>query len=134
MGDWNRGNLVTVALQHVAGLKLDQPQVEGHSPGSPQRKHHQLAQALGSVDRERPLAPTKVERLQKSGQAKPVIGMEVSQEYLCQLGQANRADELSLGALTAVDEDPVAATTHEHRRQPASRRRNGTASPDKKHR
>ena len=50
-----------------------------------------------------------------------MVGVEVGEEDLRQVGQPDRADQLALGPLTAVEQDPVAAAVHEHRRQAPAR-------------
>ena len=48
-----------------------------------------------------------------------MVGVEVGQEDLLQLDQPDRADELALGALAAVEQQPVAAAPHERGGQAA---------------
>ena len=72
------------------------------------------------MDPQWPLAAAKIERLQQSRQTQPMICMEVGQEHLRQLGQPDRADELALRALAAVDQDPVSAATHKEGGKSAS--------------
>jgi hypothetical protein len=59
------------------------------------------------VDLKRPLAAAEVERLQQSRQSEPVVGVEVGDEDLGQLGEPDRLHELALRALAAVEQDPV---------------------------
>src|SRR4051794_30166945 len=54
-----------------------------------------------------------------------MVGVQMRDEDVRELGQADRADELALRALAAVEEDPVAAAAHEQRGEPAARRRGG---------
>src|SRR3954468_8142053 len=54
-----------------------------------------------------------------------MVGMQMRDEDVRELGQPDRADELALRALAAVEEDPVAAAAHEQRGEPAARRRGG---------
>ena len=56
-----------------------------------------------------------------------MIGMEMGQEHVREIRQADRRDQLPLRALTAVEQDPVSASAHQHRRQSAAGRRGRTA-------
>ena len=58
------------------------------------------------------------------GQAEPVVGVQVREEDVGQVGEADRAHELALRALAAVDQDALAAAPDEQRRKAAARRRN----------
>ena len=85
------------------------------------------------MDRQRPIAPAQIKGFEQPRQSQPVIGVEMGQEDLGQVHQADRADQLALGALTAVDQDPVTTATNEHRRQPAPRCRNRPGSTGEEH-
>ena len=54
------------------------------------------------------------------GQPEPVVGVQVRDEDLIEVGEADRAQQLALRALTAVDEDAVAAPADQHRGQTAA--------------
>ena len=123
VGDRDRRDLVAVALQQIAGRELDQIELVPDPAGGPQGEREQLAQAGRPVDRQRPLARAQVKGLQQPREAKPVVGVEVGQEHLGQLGQPDRLHELALRALAAVEQDAVAAAANEHRRQPTPRGR-----------
>ena len=58
----------------------------------------QLAQARRAVDGQRPLARAQVERLEQARQPEPVVGVEVGQEHLGQLGQPDRAARAGAGS------------------------------------
>ena len=95
----------------------------------------ELAQAVRPVDRERRLvAAAQRERLQHPRQAEEVVGVEVREEDLLEVGQADRrALQLPLRPLAAVEEEPLAAAADEHRRGSALRgrhRRGGTEEDD----
>ena len=80
------------------------------------------------VDRERDLAPAQGERLQHPRQTEVVVRVEVRDEHLRQLDEADRrAQKLPLRALAAVEEDPLAATAQQRAGRP--RRAVGT-EPD----
>ena len=67
------------------------------------------------------------------GQAEEVVGVEVREEDLLQVGQADRrALQLPLRPLAAVEEEPLAAAADEQRRRPAlrGRHRGGRAEED----
>ena len=63
-----------------------------------------------------------------------MVGVEVGQEHLGQLGQPDRLDELALRALAAVEQDAVAAAADQHRRQPAPRGRDRAGGAGKENR
>ena len=133
MPDRDRRDPVPVAVEHDARLELDDLELEADPACGAQRQSEQLAQAAWPVDRQRPFAPAQIEGLQQPRQPEPVIGVEMGQEDLGQIHQADRADKLALGALAAVDQDPVAAATNQHRRQPASCRRNRPGGTGEEH-
>src|SRR4051794_9035865 len=54
-------------------------------------------------------------------------------EHVSELGQADRADELSLRPFAAVEEQAVAAAPHEQRGEPAARRRGGAGGAGEEH-
>ena len=98
-------------LERVAGAPDDRPQ-----PGE---------QPLGAgraVDVQRLLARAKVERLEHPEQAEPVVEVEVREEDGVELGEPDRAQQLLLGALAAVEEDAIAAGAQQQRGQAAPRR------------
>ena len=65
----------------------------------------QVIEAPWPVERQRHLAAAESERLQHPGQAEEVVGVEVRQEDLVELDQADvRAQELPLRAFAAVEE------------------------------
>ncbi len=134
MGDRHRRDLVTVAIEHVARRELDQVELEPDPPGDPHGQRDQLAHAGRSVDGQRALPRAQVERLEQAGEAEPVVGVEVGQEHLGQLGQPHRRHELALGPLAAVEQDAVAAPADEHRRQPAPGGRDRSAGAGEENR
>jgi hypothetical protein len=75
------------------------------------------------VDRQRPLAPAQVERLDHPEQAEPVVEMEVRDEDRVQIRQPDRPQELLLRALPAVEQDPLAAGAQQQRGEPPARGR-----------
>jgi hypothetical protein len=54
-----------------------------------------------------------------------VVGVQVRDEDVGDVREADRLRELALGALAAVEEDAVAAPAHEDRRHAAAGRRSG---------
>ncbi len=54
------------------------------------------------------------------GRPEPVIGVQVRDEDLIQVGETDRAQQLALSSLTAVHEDAIAAPAHEQRGQAAA--------------
>ena len=93
----------------------------------------QRAQAGRAVDRQRLLAPAQAERLEQARQPEEVVGVEVADEDLLELEQADRAQELALGALAAVEQQPVAAAPDERGGQAAARRGRGAGGADEDH-
>ena len=74
----------------------------------------QIIEAPWAVQGQRQLAAAERERLQHPGQAEEVVGVEVRQEHLVELDQADvRAQELPLRALAAVEEQLLAAAPDE---------------------
>src|SRR5438309_1963188 len=71
MRDWDGGDPVTVAVELLAGLQLDEVELIADSARRPLRQRDQLAQARRAVNRERALARPQVEGLQHSGQPGP---------------------------------------------------------------
>ena len=83
----------------------------------------QRAQARRAVERQRPLARAQVERLDHAQQPEPVVEVVVGEEHRVDLGQPDRAQQLLLGPLAAVEQQPVAARAQQQRGQPAPCRR-----------
>ena len=63
-----------------------------------------------------------------------MIGVQVREEDVGQVGEADGLDELALRALAAVDEDPLGAAPDEQRGQAAARRRDRARRARKKER
>ena len=91
---------------------------------------------IASISDRRPGGPYTVsgavafaqrERLQHPGQAEPVVGVVVRDEYLLDVGQADRTQQLALRAFAAVEKQAVAAALHDARRQPSVTARNRSA-------
>jgi hypothetical protein len=110
---------VTVAAHLGTRLHLLDRQLVAH-PAVDRTLHdlHQLAQAARPPHGERALAVAQVEGLEHARKPQPVVGMEVREQHLVDVGQADRAHELALRPLAAVEQQPVAAATHEHRGHP----------------
>ena len=76
----------------------------------------EVAQPGRPVDRERHVAVAERERLQHPRQAEVVVAVEVREEDLAQVDEADRrAQQLALRPLAAVEEQPVAAAADEQR-------------------
>ena len=97
----------------------------GSRPRNGLQLAEQVAHAARAVDGEpRLLAAAQGERLQHPGQAEEVVGVQVREEDLLELRQADgRALELPLRSLGAVEEQPLAAAPEEERRRRAPRGR-----------
>jgi hypothetical protein len=113
---------VIAALERVAGHELAQLDVVGELPEDPAEDPEKVDQARRAVDREWQLAASERERLQHPRQAEVVVGVVVRQEDLVQLDEPDRgAEELSLSAFAAVEEDPVSAAADQRSGQAAAR-------------
>ncbi len=110
--------LVVLELDHVQGI-----------PGPPddrsQRLPEELLQAGRAEDVQRPVAVAHVEGLDHPRQPEPVVEVQVGDEDRVQLRQPDRAQQLVLGPLAAVEQDPLAARAQQDRGQAAPRRGNG---------
>jgi hypothetical protein len=124
---------VTVALQLVIRLDLGELHAEREPADHRLEQRVHAPQAARPVDRERALALAEREGLQHPRQAEHVVGVEVGDEQLLELDQADRAHELPLRALAAVEQQPVAAAPHEGGGQPAPRAGRGARRPQKEH-
>ena len=111
---------VIAPLEPLPRLELDQRERIREPAEERVQPLEELAQAVRPVDRERRLvAAAQRERLQHPGQAEEVVGVEVREEDLLQVGQADRrALQLPLRPLAAVEEEPLAAAPDEQRRGP----------------
>ena len=130
----HRGDRVPVTLKRLAGLELREDQLKAHPARQPERTDDELPETWRTVDRERPLARAEIERLEQSRQSEPVVGVEMGDEDLVQVEQADRADELALGALAAVEQDPVPPAPHEQGGQTTAGGRNRAGGADEKER
>ena len=107
--DGERGDEVAVEVDLLVGLELLDAQ---RVTGAAEHEAHRLdqpAQAGRPVEDELALARAQVERLDHPDQAEPVVEVEVGDEDRVELGQPDRAQQLLLGPLAAVEEQPVAA-------------------------
>ena len=94
--------------------------VAGAADDRAQRRRSSWRSAGRAVDRQRPLARAQVERLDHPEQPEPVVEMEVRDEDRVDVRQADRAQQLLLGALAAVEQDPLAAGAQQQRGKPAA--------------
>ena len=126
VGDREGDEVVVAALEHVAGRQLHQLERVGQLAEDPPQRAEELLQAGRPVDRQRQLAAAERERLQHPGQAEVVVGVEVRDEHLAQLDEADRgAQHLPLRALAAVEQQPLAAAAQ----RAAPRGRAGPSGP-----
>ncbi len=126
-------HLVAVVGDRVARLQLDQLQREAE-PADQRLEHtEEVAQARRPVDEQRLLAVGQVVALQQPRQAEDVIGVEVRQVDLVDLGQPQRALHLPLRPFAAVEQQPVPATRHQHARRRAPRRGHRAAGAEEDH-
>ena len=125
-----RGDPVAVALELVVRLELHELDREGHPSDHRIEQLEQARQAARPVDGERALALPQRERLQHPRQAEHVVRVEVRDEQLLELDQPDRAHQLPLRALAAVDQQAIAAAPNERGGQPAPRARRGAGGAE----
>ena len=124
MSPRHRRDRVAIALEGLSRLEFHEDQLKADPSRDAECGDEQLPQSRRSVDRKRTVTRAQVECLQQPWQSEPVVGVEVRDEDLVEVHETDRADELALGALAAVEQDPVSAAPHEHRGQTAARGRN----------
>jgi hypothetical protein len=123
VADVERADLVAVVADRLARLELDDAERVAKAAVDEPHRAHEVGRAGWPVDRERRLAVAQVEGLQHSRQAEPVVGVQMGEIDRLDVRQADRAQQLALGALAAIEEQPVAATAHEDGREAAPRGR-----------
>ncbi len=75
--------------------------------------------------------PAQGERLQHPGQAQEVVGVEVRDEDVVEVDEADvRAEQLPLRPLAAVEEQPLSPAAHERRGGGTSRGRCRPGRPE----
>ena len=112
--------------------RLDLVQVEGHGC-LPAAQHHAVEQVMDAV--ERPFATENIQFLdgfpahecgEQAGQAEDVVEMTVGDENVVQVPEAEAGlQDLTLGALAAVNEEAEFVVLDDLRRKPAPGRRGG---------
>ena len=103
---------VVLAHDRFAGLHLDRIDRERQPSEQPLQVVHEAVQADWPDHRQRRFPPAQRECLQHSRQPEHVVGVEVREQDQVDVGQAEpRPQQLPLGALPAVDQDPLAAVT-----------------------
>jgi hypothetical protein len=125
MAHGERDDLQVVAAHRLVGLEVADRQAVARAAVDRPQALEQRGRAGRPVDGERLLAVAQLEGLQHARQPEPVVGVQVGEKDVGQVGEPDGAHELALRALAAVDEDALAAAPHEQRRKPAPRRRNG---------
>ena len=117
MVDREGADLVVAAVDRVARLELDRLDRVGEAAEDAAQHAEQIAQPRRAVEPERQLAAAQGEALQHPRQPEVVVGVEVRQEDVFEVGETDvRAQELALRALAAVDQQLVAAAADERRR------------------
>jgi hypothetical protein len=104
---------VAVALELAVRVELHQLDRERRFADHRRQSGEQGAQSGGPVDAERPFTPAQAEGLEHAGEPQHVVGVEVGDEHLFELHQPDRAHELPLGSLAAVEQQPVATAPHQ---------------------
>ena len=117
VADRKRLEPVSWPREDLARLDLDELQRIVEPAEDAAESPEQLVQPGRPVDGQRQLAAAEGERLEHERETPEVIRVVVGQEDLLQLGQADRgAQELALGALGAVDQEPLPAPPQQERR------------------
>ena len=133
VADGEGPHLVPLAPKHRALGELDDGYLVAQATEDARQRAEQVIEAPWPVQRQRHLAATESKRLQHPGQAEEVVGVEVRQEDLVELDQADvRAQELSLRAFAAVEEQllPTAPDERGGRSAASGRHRAGRAEED----
>ncbi len=133
MPDSEGPELVAVARQHRSRGELDHVHFVAQASEDPGQRAKQVIEPSWPVQRQWQLAAPEGERLQHSRQAEEVVGVEVREEDLVELDQADvRAEELPLRPLAAVEEQLLATAPHERggRSAASGRHRAGRAEED----
>ena len=127
-------HLVAVVGDAVAGLEVDDLERVAQAPVDDAHRAHERDGAGRAVDGQRRLAVAQLEGLEHPGQPEPVVGVVVGEEDRLHVGQPDRAQQLALGALAAVEEQPVAAAAQQRRGQAAAggRHRAGGAGEEER--
>ena len=124
---------VPIPFERVTGPELHELERVGQPAEHPAQRVEEIAKPGWPIDRQRHLARPQREGLEHSGQSEIVIGVVVRDEDLGQVDEADgRAQELTLSALTTVEQQSLAAATDEQRarRSPSSGRAGGCAEED----
>src|SRR3954452_3439534 len=104
VADVERADLVAVVAHGLAGLELDDAERIAQAPVDELHRAHELGRAGRAVDGEGRVAVAQVEGLEHAGQPEPVVGVQVGEVAGLDVGQADGAQELALGALAAVEQ------------------------------
>ena len=123
VADGERDDLEVVAAHRLVGLEVADRHAVARAPVDRPQALEQRARAGRAVDGQRLVAVAQLEGLQHAREAEPVVGVQVGQEDIGQVGEADGAHELALRAFAAVDEDPLRAAADEQCRQAAASRR-----------
>ncbi len=122
------GDAIAVARDRLGRLQLGDAEPIARAPVDEAHLLHERRQPRRPVDLSGALAFAQREGLEHAGQPQPVVGVEVCDEHAVDIAQADRADQLALRALAAVEQQAVAADAR--RAPPAGRAaRSGTEPP-----
>jgi putative nucleotidyltransferase with HDIG domain len=123
---------VVATVEDVSGPQLHEVDLVRELPEDPFEDAEELDEPRRAVDGQRKLPAAQGEGLEHPRQAEVVVSVVVRQENLGQLDEPDaRAQELSLRALAAVEEDPVATAANERAREPAPGRGHGARRAEK---
>ena len=123
---------IVATLDGVAGTQLDELDGVREPPEDAPEDGEQVDEPGRAVHRQGNFPPAQGERLQHPGQAEVVVSVVVGQEHVGQLDKPDRrAQELTLRALAAVEEDAVAPAADERARKAAARGGTGSGRAEK---
>ncbi len=123
-----------VPLENRSRFELDRLQRIRQPPEDAAERGQELTEPWRPVDRERKLAASERERLEHAGKPEVVIRVVVGEEDLLELDQPDVApQQLALSTLGAVEEQAIAAASHESRGESAPGSRCGSGRPEEDH-
>ncbi len=105
-------DLVPIVADRLAGRQLDQVETEAQPSDERLEVGEQVAQPRRPADPQRPLAVGQVVALQQPREAEDVVGVEVGEVDLVDLGQPQRALHLPLRPFAAVEQQPLPPARH----------------------
>ncbi len=123
---------VVAAVEDVPRPELHELDFVGELAEDALEHGEEVDQAGWAVDTQGQIPSAQCEGLQHARQAEVVVRVVVREEHLGQLDEPyGRAEELPLGSLAAIEEDPFASAPNQRAGEPTARRRNGAGCAEK---